>query len=157
MKRWLLYIVILGLTIVAPAKPVNIGNLIPVRAIGVYQTGNQIRIDTDTGNTGIGDTAVQALRDLKDSASGIIYLDKTEYLVLAEQSLNAAGALRQELSANTKVCMTKYPVNLAEISQYLSVRDQLPLLKNWEKGEELPEIGDFEKTTTLPKKDVKKG
>ena len=156
LKRWLLYIVILGLTIAAPAKPVNIGNLIPVRAMGVYQTGNQIRIDTDTGNTGIGDTAVLALCDLKDSASGIVYLDKTEYLILTEQTQDAAEALREELSGNTRVYITQYPLNLTQAPEFLSVHCRLPKLKHWKKPLELPGIGDSRKISSFSEKREKR-
>ncbi len=143
MKRILIYIVILTLTVVAPAKPVNIGELIPVRVIGVWMEGKQIRIETDTGNEGIGETAAQALCDLKETASGIIYLDKVEYLILSEQTLDAAEELRGGLNNAVELCVTQYPVDLTETAQYLQVHGHLPKLKSWSKGEELPLISSF--------------
>ena len=143
MKRILIYIAILTLTVAAPAKPVNIGELIPVRAIGVWMEGKQIRIETDTGNEGIGETAAQALCDLKETASGILYLDKVEYLILSEQTLDAAEELRGGLNNAVELCVTQYPVDLTETAQYLQVHGQLPKLKNWSKGEELPLISSF--------------
>ena len=143
MKRFLIYIVILTLTVAAPAKPVNIGELIPVRAIGVWMEGKQIRIETDTGNEGIGETAAQALCDLKETASGIIYLEKVEYLILSEQTLDAAEELRGGLNNAVELCVTQYPVDLTETAQYLQVHGQLPKLKTWAKGEELPLISSF--------------
>ena len=143
MKRILIYIVILTLTVAAPAKPVNIGELIPVRAIGVWMEGKQIRIETDTGNEGMGETAAQALCDLKETASGIIYLDKVEYLILTEQTLDAAEELRGVLNNVVELCVTQYPVDLAEAAKYLEAHGALPELKTWSQGEKLPRISNY--------------
>lgn len=130
MRRWMIYIALIALTIVAPAKPVNIGNLLPVKAIGVYRDGNQYRIETDTGNQGVGKTITQALYNMKNNASGIIYLDKAEYLVLTEKTIDAVEALRQVLKSNVRVSIAKHPLDLTKASEYLDVHGDLPKLRD---------------------------
>ena len=156
MKRCIAYIAILALVVAAPAKPVDIGELIPIRAMGVWQAGKQIQVETDAGNTGIGETVEYAIRDMKETASGVIYLDKVEYLILTEQTLDAAEALRGELNGRVGLCVVQQPVDLGEVSHYLDVHGTLPKLKTWSKGVKLPSISSYKKTQTFSKKSEKR-
>ena len=146
MKRWIIYITLIALTIVAPAKPVNIGNLLPVKAIGVYRDGSQYRIETDTGNYGVGETLNQALSNMKKNASGIIYLDKAEYLILTEKTVDEIETLQQVLKPNVGVSIAKQPIDLAKAAEYLDAHGNLPSLRACRKGERIPEISNIEKT-----------
>ena len=152
MRRWVLYIAILALVVAAPAKPVNIGDLLPIQAVAVYREDNRFRIETDTGDLGFGDTVSLALHSMRDTASGIIYLDTAEYLILTKDTLDAAEELRKELKPNVRLCMATNPLELTEVSGYLQVHGDLPKLKAWSKGSELPIISSFEKTENFSKK-----
>ena len=152
MKRWILYIVILALVVAVPAKPMNIGKLLPIRAVGVYKEGSWYRIETDTGNQGFGSTVPQALRNMKDTASGIIYLDTAEYLVLTDATENIAVELEPELRTSIKVCMATKPMDLAQVAEYLDVHKGLPKFEAYKKGAELPLISTFGETITFLKK-----
>jgi hypothetical protein len=57
--------------------------------VGVYKTGNWYQIETDTGNKGYGATVMQALRNMKETASGIIYLDTADYMILTSDTEKA--------------------------------------------------------------------
>ena len=143
MKRILLYIGVLAALLVLPVERSDVGKLLPVQVVSIYKEGNWTVVETDTENRGMGGTAEQALRNLKDTASGIIYLDTAEYLLLTQDTQEAAEELRDELKESVRVCMAAKSVNLAEAAKYLSVHGDLPKLKNWKQGGELPVLGTF--------------
>ena len=143
MKRILIYIGILALLLAAPVESSDIGKLRPVQVVSVYQENTWVVMETDTDDRGYGSTALQALQNLKDTSNGIIYLDTAEYLLLSKDTMGAAEQLRKELKDNVRLCIAAEPLDLAEVSQYLSVQGELPKLKNWSQGQKLPVISTF--------------
>ena len=143
MKRILIYVGILAALLVAPVKPSNIGQLHPVQVVSVYKENNWVVIETDTEDRGIGGSALQALQNLKDTTSGNIYLDTAEYLLLTKDTQEEVEALRAELKDSVQLCMCAKQVDLAAAGKYLSVHGQLPKMKHWKKGTELPVLSTF--------------
>ena len=152
MKRMLLYIVILSLSLLAPVKASDIGKLLPVQVVSIYRMNEQIVMETDTENRGFGETAQQALQNLKDTASGMIYLDTAQYLLLSEDTKSCVEELLGELKDSVKLCQIEKRVDLTETARYLSVRDGLPTLKQWRNDRNLPVLSDFENSSTFLKK-----
>ena len=136
----------------APAEPLNIGELIPVQVVSIYQEKGWTVIETDTGNKGMGGTAKQALRNLKDTACGKIYLDTAEYLVLGEDTAEAVEELRDELKRSVQLCEAATTVDLAQTAKFLHAHGKLPTLKEWKKDAELPVLGTFGKSLIFLKK-----
>ena len=143
MKRVLLYIGILALLLAAPVESADIGKLRPVQVVSVYKENNWVVMHTDTEDKGYGSTAKQALQNLKDTSNGIIYLDTADYLLVTKDTIDAAEELRKDLKDSVQLCMTAKQVDLVEVSQYLSIRGDLPKLKDWSEGEELPVLSSF--------------
>ena len=143
MKRILLYIAIIAAVFVAPVKPLDVGELIPVQVVSLSKENGWTVIETDTGNRGMGSTAQSALRNLKDTANGRIYLDTADFLLLGKDTASAAEDLRGELKASVQVCEIAKSVNLTEVGQYLGVHGKLPKLKDWRKDAELPVLSTF--------------
>ena len=156
MKRIALYIGILAMLVLAPVRGADIGKLRPVQVVSVYKENNWVVMETDTDDRGYGGTAQQALRNLKDTSNGIIYLDTADYLLLSKDTVDAAEELRQELKNSVRLCMVTKPLDLEEVSQYLSVHGGLPKLKEWTIGEELPVLSEFKNSLTFLKKGRKK-
>ena len=102
MKRLMIYLGILALLLAAPVESVDIGKLLPVQVISVRKENGWVVLETDTENVGMGGTAVQALQNLKDTASGIIYLDTAEYLLAAEEAREEAQEIISYLKRNIK-------------------------------------------------------
>ena len=143
MKRVLIYIGILAALIAAPVKSSDIGKLRPVQVVSVYKENVWTVLETDTEDKGYGGTVQQALQNLKDTSNGIIYLDTADYLLLTKDTEHAAEQLRQALKENVQVCMTAGSVDLKKASQYLSAHGDLPKLKHWAEGAELPVLSAF--------------
>ena len=152
MKRIVLYMVILAALFAAPVESSDIGKLRPVQVVSVYKENNWVVMETDTEDRGYGGTAEQALKNLKDTSKGIIYLDTAEYLLLTKDTINAAEELREVLKDNVRLCLAAKEIDLAAASQYLSVHGDLPKLKAWSEGEELPVLSTFGNSLIFLKK-----
>ena len=101
MKK-VLYLLIIGLTLIAPVNRLDIAKLSPVEAVAVSVEGGQIRIETDEGDIGTGSDVLTALRDLKEKALSIVYLDTARYLLVGDGAEDAAVTLRQHLKRSIK-------------------------------------------------------
>lgn len=152
MKRIILYTAVLGLMLAAPAEQMNVGKLIPVQAISIYKQDEQYVIETDTQNKGVGNTPEQALQNMKETASGIIYLDTAQYLLFSEDAQHAVDSLREKLKGSVKLSAITAPVNMENVSQFLDAHDKLPKLKHWKAGMNLPVLSMFEESYNFFKK-----
>ena len=143
MKRLILYIGILAMLFAAPVESADVGKLLPVQVVQLRKENGWVVLETDTENRGMGGTVKRALQNLKDTASGIIYLDTAEYLLLEKDAEEEAEQLRDVLKPSVRLCMVHESVELAEAAKFLSVHGQLPKLKTWQKGAELPVLSMF--------------
>ena len=152
MKRIIIYIGILAMLFAAPLESADVGKLLPVQVVQLRKENGWVVLETDTENVGMGGTAKQALQNLKDTASGIIYLDTAEYLLLSKDAEDALTQLRTALKPKTGVCYAEEGVDLKEAGKFLSAHAELPRLKEWKEGQELPIITTFRKRLTFLKK-----
>ena len=128
--RTLLYIVILlGLT-AAPVKPLELAKLEPVQTVSVDYAQNQIILQTDTGSKGIGDTIEAAIDDLEEGTPGVIYLDTAQYLLLTKDAIPYILGIENHLRNSVRVCLWDGKGSLEMADKYLSVKNDLPLLKS---------------------------
>lgn len=128
--RKFLSIVILALSLAAPVKRLDVAKLQPVETVAVYLTGNIVVLETDTGDRGQGSTVEEALRNLKENACSVIYLDTAEYLLVGGNAQQTAAELRPFLRDSVKVG----PYNggdLKEETAYWEVHGDLPKLSRW--------------------------
>lgn len=143
MRRILCYAAILALVLALPVEKSDVGKLRPVEVVSIYKEGKLYVMQTDTADQGVGTTAQQALESLKATSSGIIYLDTAEFLLLSEGAEDAAEELRQQLKSSVRLCRTEEPVDLPKAAKFLSVHGDLPSLKEWETGTQLPLLSTF--------------
>lgn len=152
MKRILLYAGILAVLFAAPVERLDVGKLRPVQVVWVYKEDDWVVIQTDTGDVGIGETAQQALKNMEDTTSGVIYLDTAQYLLLSKDGDDAVEELRNALKPKTRICHAEGEIDIAEAGKFLSSHEDLPLLKDWKTGQNLPVISTFRKRFTFLKK-----
>lgn len=152
MKRILLYIGILAALLAAPVERLDVGKLRPVQAVWVYKENEWLVIETDTGDIGIGETVGQALKNMEDTTSGVIYLDTADYLLLSEEAEDTAIELQKVLKPKTQMCYAESEIDIKEVGRFLAAHSRLPELKEWKKGQELPVITTFRKRLTFLKK-----
>ena len=155
MKRLLLYLPILLAAFLIPVESNDVGELSPVCVVRLGKLGENILIQTDSGNIGIGDTPTSALQNLKDTTPGIVYLDTARYLLVEESALDEVAELKNALKPQVRICLAEGPVLGEETDAFLASKDILPRLEDWEKGAELPVLKVFEKRLILTKKSEK--
>ena len=140
MKRIAVYIVTLALLTFSPVKGAELGKMRPVEVVLVYAQAGEVVILTDTEDVGKGKDGLSALKNLKATTAGTIYLDTAEYLLIGEGGEPAAEALRTHLKKNTKVCKGDSGIDLKNVAVYLSVHGDLPRLEAWNLGGHLPKL-----------------
>ena len=152
MKRTVLYIGILVGLLLAPVEQMEVGKLIPVEVVSVYRQGENYVIETDTQNKGIGQTPGAALQNLKDTASGTIYLDTAKYLLLTQDAQNAVEVLRENLKPATQLSEIERLLPMQEVAKFLDSHGKLVRLKQWKEGVEMPLLSTFEDSYIFLKK-----
>lgn len=144
MRRWLIYIFLLAATPVLGLvlfKGTDIAKLQPVEVVSLSVQKGQVQIQTDTGNAGTGNTCKQALEDLQNTASGVVFLDTADYLTVTEDAQPYIKEMWEYLRPSCKICLligegdwesmpaflrTHEPV--ATVLQYRSGERKLPIL-----------------------------
>lgn len=152
MKRILLYMMLMTAALLAPVERADVGKLRPIETVHIYRENDWVVLRTDTDDMGIGATAMQALQNMKDTASGIIYLDTAEYLLLDKDTQDAAEALRGVLKDKVRLCQASKKIEPKDATKYLSAHNDLPRMQDWEKGQELPVLAQFGNRQIILKK-----
>jgi len=152
MKRILLYIALAAAALLVPVERADVGKLRPIETVSVYRENDWVVLRTDTDDVGIGATAMQALQNMKDSASGIIYLDTAEYLLIEKEAEDDAEELRQALKEKVQLCIASKEIKPSDATKYLSAHGELPRMRNWKKGRELPVLMQYGNRLIILKK-----
>lgn len=126
----ILYIGIIALSLLAPVTRLDIADLEPVEVVSVSMEGEQVVIQTDTEAEGKGSSAQAALEDLRRNTAAVVYLDTAEYLLVSEDSRDAAKELAAWLKPSVQVAQG-YSLPVKEAGKYLEVHGNLPKLEQW--------------------------
>lgn len=109
MRNWIWMAAALVLLSFLPSQGTELGSLHPVGLLEISWDG-QICVETDTGDRGRGGDLQEALRNLKDSTPGTIFLDTAERLILTEDTRHLLPQLQTVLHPTAEVCLTREPV-----------------------------------------------
>lgn len=132
--KYLAYIFLLAAVCLVPVKGTDVGRLIPMEVIAVSEDKGTITVRTDTGNIGSGNTIENAFRDLEQTASGEIYLDTAEYLLLEPGTEDHIRALRSLLKGDVRVCGAPEGIELEGAAKYLTVHKPQTDLESSDEG-----------------------
>lgn len=106
MKRWsILALIAAAVLMLFPRHTSDIGELLPVELLYVDRDESGIWVETDTGETGRGESLTRALEDLKATAPGTLFLETADYLIVTRQSAELLPQLRKILRPATQVCL----------------------------------------------------
>ena len=123
--RKVIYAVILLSLFFVPLERVEIGELLPVRAVAVYVSDGMIFVEIDTGEKGSGIDVTQALDQLKRNTPAIIYLKTAEYLLVTDATEYLVHELRGVMRNNVKVYNCDAEGRVKEVAEYLDVHGEL--------------------------------
>ena len=91
MKKMMLCVALIALTGFSgrlPFSGTDVGKLHPVEVLAVSAAEDEIRIETDTGVAGMGETVDKAIENLKLLAAGKIFLETANYLLVQEDCIH---------------------------------------------------------------------
>lgn len=138
MKKVLLYLVLIAAVIFLGEKgngSEEVGQLQPVQLIMAQWTGGELQLTTDTGHSGTGGNVKKALNDMNEAASGRLFLDTADYLLISKNSLFVLEELSGYLRPSCAVCQLDGNVEPAEAAEYLSYHIPELTLAMYEAGE----------------------
>ena len=132
MKR-ILYCILIVAAWVVPTRPLELGKLKPVEVIRIEQNGDQIVIETDTGDSGRGMTINQAIWNLRETTAGTVYLDTAEYILIPKDE-TIAEQISPYLKNTVRLCNWEGEMKLEEVAQYLNAHKPRMVLKQYNVG-----------------------
>lgn len=136
MKR-VIYAALVILAFLVPTVPQELGKLIPVEVIRIKTEEEMILIETDTGDVGAGDSLEPALRDLKATAPGTVYLDTAEYVLLPAEKEAILDEMIPYLKDTVRICCWEGEVDIKEVAAFLDVHSPNVDLEQYQKGKKV--------------------
>lgn len=116
MKKWLLLLLLTVVLARVEHTGTDISDLEPVELVRVT-TADTVRIETDTGAAGQGNTLQEAVADLHATASGTVFLDTAQYLLLDKEAY--LPELYDLLRPACRVALARGDMDLTEAARYL--------------------------------------
>lgn len=129
MKRIIIYVVVLLLSFIIPEYGTDVGKLIPVELVFVYKDAGEIIVETDTGAWGKGSTVNAAIRNLQETATGEVFLDTAEYLLVEGSGEDQIYEIAKYLKGSVRVCKAQKGLDLQKAAQYLNAHEPEMKLK----------------------------
>ena len=129
--KWIIYAVIIGLSLIAPVERLDVENLLPIEAVALYYEDGQLTLETDTGHKGSGDSVANALKDLKKRTPAVVYLDTARYLMVAPEAERQVNAMKGYLGARTEVSLWDVRGQVKMAMEYLQVHGKTVRLESF--------------------------
>ena len=123
MKKWLIFLAVLTAVAILSRRPHparDVARLEPVQAVYIYQKNGTLCIETDNGAAGSGKTLTEAAADLKASASGEIFLDTAEFLLI-DPEVTITTDFHTLLRPTCGVTFTHATPDLQAAADYLTI------------------------------------
>lgn len=122
MKHWLWYalgIVVLAALGFAPFQGTDVAELNPVELIRVSRDNGYILVETDGGDVGVGADIASAFTDLKRKASGEIFLETADYLLIDPELSEQISEVGKYLRPACAVCLELGKADLEKAAAFL--------------------------------------
>ena len=104
-----------------PHPAVDIGKLEPVEVVLLTATDQGIRMETDTGAWGEGETLEDAVTTLKQADSSEVFLDTAEKVLIRGDMTNYWAEIWVHFRPAAQVCLVRDEVDLQEAADYLTM------------------------------------
>lgn len=118
-----------------PNPAVDVGRLEPAEVVLLTETEHGIRIRTDTGAWGEGETLSDAVQMLKQSRDREVFLETADKLLLQGQLERYLGEICQLFRPETRICRAVGEPDLEAAGRYLSIHPASATLGELRAGE----------------------
>lgn len=132
MKRWLLP-ALLAAVIFGEGlfRGTDVAKMEPVELVWLMRTDEGIAVQTDTGSTGWGKSVSAAVEDMKQSASGEIFLETAEYILLTDLDEEILPELMALLRPSCKVLFAYGKAKPEDATLFLRSHQKNVTLLDW--------------------------
>ena len=141
MKRILLWTAVLvAVVFLVRVEPSgrNISRLLPAQVLVVSEQEG-ICMQTDTGDMGIGDSVPTALENMRENATGEVFLDTVDYLLISKAVI--LEEIMPYLRPSCRVCLYKGEPDMEKLRDYLKHHNPGISLKDCNAGKvDLPTL-----------------
>lgn len=134
MKRWIC-MAAAAASLFLGGRGADVAKLEAVKTVEISCQNGAVQIKTDTGTVGIGGSLRDAFENLEDTASGKVFLETAEQLLIAPECLGLLDALWEYLRPSCTVCLLDGQGDLAQIGAYLEAHGLEATLMDWRAGE----------------------
>ena len=96
--------------------------LLPARVLVIEERDGAVRVSSDNGAAGSGETLAAALKQMEQSAEGVLFLDTAEHIVLLQSAgaLLPAAAQQPQFRPAAKLYLARLPeLHAAEAVEFL--------------------------------------
>lgn len=132
MKRWLAYLAILVLCGTSANRGTDIGKLAPVEVVWAEEKAGQIYLETDTGNMGRGADAQSALQNMKATASGTIFLETADYVIIEQGKEDLLVQMYDILRPSCEVCVALSMPVLKNAAEFMAAHESGITLRQYQ-------------------------
>lgn len=137
MKRWLYPLV--GLLAIAflsgkGTSGTDVAKLRPVEVVVVTRSEKIIKIQTDTGDVGVGEDLTQAVEQLKTTTPAEIFLETAEYLLISEECRSMVPELMEYLRPSCSVCILEGEPEMDNVGTFLKIHGLEVTLTEYKAG-----------------------
>lgn len=122
MRKFILYLVVITIIAAAglfPFEGTDVGELHPVEVLILQYENGMLSVSTDSGLAGFGDDLQHALKDLKLTTPGEVFLDTVNYVLLAPDCINEINSLYFYLRPACQVYLFEGEGEFKEVGKYL--------------------------------------
>ena len=124
MKKWLWFAgaALLLLTFGSSGAPgTDVAKLQPVQVVCLSREGTLVTVQTDTGDLGRGETLALALEALAASASGEIFLETAEHILISPECLELVETLAASVRPSCTLCLLEGEPELEALPVFLNI------------------------------------
>ena len=142
--KWLCGVIAILLTAVLgwlPFKGADVATLEPVETLYLYINKETIRLETDEGWFGEGETVADAVFHLEETTPGKIFLETVDFLIINKDSVKHLPELLPYLRLGCGLCVIGERPDLSKAGAYLRTHSPRLTLGDYRGGEEnIPEL-----------------
>ena len=132
MKNGLFYLSICVVTILVGTfsfQGTDVARLAPVEAVWLTQQGQTVCMVTDTGDVGYGMNIREALLDMKASASGTVFLETADYLIVEKGKEALLEQAYEIFRPACQVCVCHEIPQMPDVAKFLSAHEPATTLR----------------------------
>lgn len=136
MKRWLAAAALVLLFEFLPTPGTELGQLHPISLLKAEVKNRKVYIETDTKQSGVGETLDAAIQNLEQTTSGHIFLDTVQTLVVRPDAVFLLSDWKRWLRPDVRVCQSEDELDMESLAEYL--QEHLPAAKLTDGDSRLP-------------------